>query len=205
MKAGLFILIIAVITGLIIKTDIIQWVATAKSVLDPTLLQTKLLFMGLTLAIALTILPVSGIIIPMGYMFGLVLGTILSLISLTVGATIVFFVPRYSLYDWITRTVIPKFPSFDRLNTKIGSAGLTVSTGIRLVPIPFWMINTALAVTSVSAREYILGTCIGLIPSVALLNFIGSTLDAPGNNLIIAVSLYAIFLIIVRVLYRFQR
>lgn len=93
-----------------------------------------------------------------GFLFDSVVGTVIIVISATIGATIIFLLARYFFRDYF--------------ETKIGVSEKTRSFGTfsdvlvaRLVPaIPFSLINIVAGLTQVSLRDYVLATALGIIP-----------------------------------------
>lgn len=48
---------------------------------------------------------------------------------------------------------------------------------LRLVPIPFFVVNLAAAVLGVPLRTFVLGTLVGIIPGTTAFSYLGHTLD----------------------------
>ena len=60
--------------------------------------------------------------------------------------------------------------------------GLLAVIGIRLVPLlPFGTVNYASGLTAVRARDYVLGTAIGILPGATALVTIGAYGATPGS------------------------
>lgn len=100
-----------------------------------------------------------------GIIFGGTVGTILAVLSATIGATLAFLFTRHFARDFVTRKLGPK-PWFVKLNDGLNRSGLYFVMFARVVPVfPFNGANFASGVTSVSLRDYFFGTLIGVIPA----------------------------------------
>jgi uncharacterized membrane protein YdjX (TVP38/TMEM64 family) len=100
-----------------------------------------------------------------GVVFGGTMGTVLAVLSATIGATLAFLFTRHFARDCVTRKLGSK-PWFLKLNEGLNNSGLYFVMFARVVPVfPFNGTNFASGVTSVSLRDYFLGTLIGVIPA----------------------------------------
>ncbi len=69
-----------------------------------------------------------------------------------------------------------------RLDALLRRRGLPAAIGIRLVPLaPFAIVNAACGLTGVRARDYVLGSAIGLTPGTAAFVAVGAFGTAPGS------------------------
>jgi len=130
-----------------------------------------------------------------GFLFGRWVGTLLAVFAATVGATLVFLAARYLFAEFARKRM-------GTLGEKI-AAGFTANAFnyllfLRLVPIfPFFLVNLAPAFTGISARTYVLGTLIGIIPGTFVYVNLGQTLgrvDSP-SGLVSAETLGALALL----------
>lgn len=123
-------------------------------------------------------LPVeSAMCILAGYYFHAALGMVLSICSITTGATLMFLAVHRYLRNWFKR----KFESqtVDKIMHSIGKDAFSYILFLRLIPLfPPFVTNTALALSEVRTRDYILATFIGVIPAAAILVLAGSQLDS---------------------------
>lgn len=127
---------------------------------------------------ASTALSVPGAVIlslAVGLMFGRWVGTLLIVVSATLGATLVFLAARYLFAEAVQK--------------RVGGLGKTLTEGfnegafnyllfLRLVPLfPFWLVNLAPAVlTKIDVRTYVLATLIGIIPGSFVFANLGQSL-----------------------------
>ncbi len=113
---------------------------------------------GTVIAFPGSLLSLSG-----GLLFGTFLGGTLIIVGATIGATAAFLLARYA-----GRDAVEKFVSggqLERFDQLVSGSGLSAVLFTRLVPLfPFNLINFAWGLTSVSLRDYVIGTAIGIIP-----------------------------------------
>ena len=127
--------------------------------------------------IGLTVVGVPGTILTIvgGSLFGIWYGTVISIVSATLGALCAFWAARYLFRDLVQR----KFSHSKRLN-KIQTAVLkrpfyAVLT-TRLIPIsPFNLVNYLFGLTSIDWFDYTWGTFVGVIPGCFIYTWIGKS------------------------------
>lgn len=145
-----------------------------------------------------------------GFMFGCVLGTVLSAISATVGATIIFLIARTSIGDWLASRAGPRLK---RLRQGFQADGFNYLLFMRLAPIfPFWIVNLAAALFGVRPAQYVLATAVGILPGTIVFSYFGQRLDealAHGHilspGLFFALALLAVMALVPAVLRRYRR
>lgn len=138
-----------------------------------------------------------------GYLYHLVLGTIVISIASTLGATAAFLTGRTLLRDWVKRKVAAR-PRFHALDEAVGMEGFKIVLLTRLSPVfPFNLLNYAYGVTNVSLRDYVLASWIGMLPGTVMYVYFGTALKSladlargefgsmTGRNLLLAVGLVA--------------
>jgi uncharacterized membrane protein YdjX (TVP38/TMEM64 family) len=118
-----------------------------------------------------------------GFLFGSVWGTVLVIISATLGATILFSVAKTTLGDVLRAKARAWLP---RLEAGFREHALSYLLVLRLVPIfPFFIINLVPAFLGVPVSTFILGTFIGIIPGTFVYATVGaglgSVFDAGGT------------------------
>ena len=110
-----------------------------------------------------------------GALFGPVHGTLIVLVSVTVGDTLSFMVARFALRDWVERRFGSQLSSVER---GIEADGAYYLLSMRLLPIlPFFIVNLTLGVTRMPLRVFAPVSFIGLAPSVVLYVSAGSRLS----------------------------
>jgi uncharacterized membrane protein YdjX (TVP38/TMEM64 family) len=111
-----------------------------------------------------------------GFLFGLGLGTVYSVIGAMIGATGVFLACRTALGDALRRRA---GPFLRRMEAGFRENALSYLLVLRLVPIfPFWLVNLVPAFLGVSLRNFVAGTIMGIIPGTFVFTSVGSGLGA---------------------------
>lgn len=134
---------------------------------------------GYALAYALSIafsLPV-GLVLTVtgGLVFGLMEGTVITVLAATVGALAVFLAARTAIGDSLRAKA---GPFVARLEDGFRENALSYLLVLRLVPIfPFWLVNIVPALLGVSTRVFLLGTLIGIVPGTFVFVSVGNGLD----------------------------
>ena len=188
------VLIIAALSLILTKTNALNWVQTGG--IDPTRIRTRILFSALVGLVSVTVLPTAPFLIASGYLFGPLLGGILCLLGLILGALIAFGLTRYCLYDLIRTPLLSRFPKLATLDQSVQRNGLLVAIGIRFVPIPAWATNYGLSLSPIRWVDYAMGSSIGLAPVTFIFANIGSNLAKTNSiEFMISIGIYGLFLL----------
>ncbi len=108
-----------------------------------------------------------------GAVFGVVQGSLLVLISATIGGTVAFLLGRTVLRESVARRVAAH-PTLSVIDRVIGDDGFWLMFLLRLSPaIPFVLSNYALGVTRVRTRDFVLAMA-GMTPIIASYAAFGS-------------------------------
>lgn len=130
-------------------------------------------FIGLYILAAVAFLPGSILTLGAGFIYGIVEGVIYVFIGATIGATAAFLVGRYIARGWVSKKIEGnrKFAAIDKA---VGTEGLKIVLLTRLSPVfPFNLLNYAYGLTSVSLKDYVLGS-VGMIPGTLMYVYFGS-------------------------------
>jgi len=112
-----------------------------------------------------------------GLAFGALWGTVLTVLGATVGATAAFFSARHFGRDFVARILKGKFQTLAMIDNQAAAHGFQVIFFLRLIPlIPFNVFNYIAGLSKVGARDYILGTFLGIIPGTFAYVYLGSAL-----------------------------
>ena len=147
-------------------------------------LLSALIFMAVYIITVAFSLPGATVLsIASGFLFGSIWGTVLVIISATLGATILFSIAKTTLGDVFRAKAGAWLP---RLETGFREHALSYLLVLRLVPLfPFFIINLVPAFLGVSLSTFILGTFIGIIPGSFVYATVGaglgSVFDAGGT------------------------
>jgi uncharacterized membrane protein YdjX (TVP38/TMEM64 family) len=119
-------------------------------------------------------LPGSILSLGAGAVFGVVTGVIMVSVSATLGATAAFLIGRYLAREWVTQKV-QGHSRFAALDDAVALEGWKIVALMRLSPvIPFNLLNYVFGVTRVRLRDYVLASCIGMLPGTIMYVYLGS-------------------------------
>lgn len=108
-----------------------------------------------------------------GLIFGLPLGIVISWLAETTGVVVSFYLMRFLFRDAAER-IIAKSNSLQHIDEASGKHGLEWMAFARALPyFPSGILTAVGAVSSISARDYIIANLIGKLPSTALEVIIG--------------------------------
>lgn len=132
-----------------------------------------------------------------GLLFGPALGTILCVISATLGAVFSFLAGRFFLKDSIKPTAMKNKYIKKWLFDRSGKNQLFVLMITRLVPIfPYNLQNFAYGVTDISFSTYTIGSFLFMIPGTAVYT-IGTAGFADANNRVLYLGIALVTAVIV--------
>ena len=122
-----------------------------------------LLYSGIYIAVTAASIPGALILTLLGgAIFGFALGSVIVLVSATIGATIAFLVARYLFDDLVQNRMGDRLTSIRENFRKEGALYLF---SLRLVPvIPFFAINLLMGLTSIKTSTYVGASLIGMAP-----------------------------------------
>lgn len=129
------------------------------------------LYIGLYIIATVLILPSTALNLTGGAIFGLWLGTLWTSIAAITAAVISFAASR----SFARKALVQKFAS-TAMDAEVRRGGVFYIFAIRLLPIiPYGLVNFAAGLTSVSFKDYFLGTTLGTIPGILPFVFLGSS------------------------------
>ena len=122
-------------------------------------------------------LPIAIIVTPLGgFLFGVWMGAILSVIGATLGSVAVFLAARTAFYDLFharAGALLARFEDGFRRDS------FSYLLFLRLVPaFPFWFVNIAPAILGVPLKTYVVATFFGIIPATFAFAAAGAGLDS---------------------------
>ncbi|MDE2184885.1 MAG: TVP38/TMEM64 family protein [Alphaproteobacteria bacterium] len=145
---------------------------------------TPLIFIALQVAASLLFIPRTALGITAGLLFGFAWGLVWSMVGAIAGAAAGLAVAR-----WIGgQNVISRWPHITPLVNRVEHGGWRAVAILRLAPVPHSVANTALAITKVSWRDYLVGSALGMAPMTVAQVQIGASgnlaLRGEGNWLL---------------------
>jgi uncharacterized membrane protein YdjX (TVP38/TMEM64 family) len=127
-------------------------------------------------AVALSFPGASFLTIGGGFLFGWAVGGAATVLSATIGASLIFLAARSSFGESL-RSKAGGF--IDRFAEGFREDAFNYLLFLRLVPLfPFWLVNLAPALFNVKLRSYFFATLFGILPGTFAYAFIGSGLDS---------------------------
>lgn len=132
------------------------------------------LFAAVYVVAAVLLLPGSVLTIGGGFVYGPLWGLALVSPVSVLAATAAFILGRTVARDWVTRR-LGKDPRLAAIDAAVGQNGFKIVLLLRLSPLfPFNALNYLLGLTRVRARDFVLGSWIGMLPGTALYVYLGS-------------------------------
>ena len=153
-----------------------EWLEQAFGWIENNKQTAWLVFAIAYIAAIVLLLPASVFSLAAGYLFGVLQGWILVVITATIGATLSLVIGRSLLRDWVLKRA-RDMANFSKLDEAVSKKGFLIVLLTRLSPVfPFSLINYVYGVTKISVKDYTLATLIGIIPGSLLYIYIGSTM-----------------------------
>lgn len=132
-----------------------------------------LLFIVLYAIATLLVLPSTALNLMGGGLFGPWWGTCWASVAAILAAVLAFGFSRTIGRERVARRLGQRWQEMD---TQVQRGGLFYMFAIRLIPImPYGLVNFAAGLTSVSFRDFLLGTSLGTVPSVLPFVLLGSS------------------------------
>lgn len=109
-----------------------------------------------------------------GYLFGATMGGILSFIANLIGSVAAFYLAKTYARQWIRNRIdhSSKFHGFDRV---VSRSGFQTVMFARLALLPNNLINYVCGITDMRLLDFVLGTCIGILPILIANVLIGAS------------------------------
>ena len=109
-----------------------------------------------------------------GFLFGLAMGTVLNVISATIGAAAIFTAARWGPGTWVSGRLETSGGRTGRLMARLRENEVSVLFLMRLTPVvPFFLANLLPALVGVKFRNFLLTTALGIIPGALIFTSVG--------------------------------
>ncbi|MBD2103621.1 VTT domain-containing protein [Leptolyngbya sp. FACHB-261] len=132
-----------------------------------------ILYIVLYVIATVLVLPSTALNLTGGALFGPWLGTVWTSLGAIIAAVVAFAFTRTVGRQAVSKRLSGRWQAMD---AEVRQGGLFYMFAIRLVPImPYGLVNFAAGLTSVSFKDYLLGTTIGTVPSVLPFVLLGSS------------------------------
>lgn len=176
----LVVLVLAVAAVAVVATGLGPDVATVRGWTDGTGWIAPVLFVLLYAGLTVALVPGSVLTLAAGLLFGASLGSVVAIVGATTGAAIAFGIARSAGRGAVERLVSGRAA---RVDTWVRDRGLLTVVTLRLVPlVPFALSNYAAGITAVRARDFVLGTALGIVPGAVAYTVLGANLADPTDS-----------------------
>jgi uncharacterized membrane protein YdjX (TVP38/TMEM64 family) len=143
-------------------------------------LATLIFIIVFTIRTLFVFIPCSIMLILAGNLFGPILGSIVSVISLFFSATFAFFLSRH-FGEGFTKKILKNKSKY--IDSKLDLYGIRIIFLMRIsFVIPFDILSYAAGVTKIKYSNFIIGTFLGTVPEVISLPFLGNNLEHPFSK-----------------------
>jgi len=116
----------------------------------------------------------SPIVIASGFLFGAYAGSLVIIITLTIGSTLIYILANFFFKNLIREKFLKKF---ENLEKRFKERELTYMIIYRIVGgIPFQIQNLIPCMFSVSIKNFFIGTILGLLPQTFIISSLGAGL-----------------------------
>lgn len=144
--------------------------------------------------------PVPVLALAGGLSFGIVDGTIYTLIGAMVNSSLMFLLANILAKDMVSKYLEDKLPDkwWDRFQSADGKEGFLIVLICRLIPImPYNVINYVSGLTKIRFSNYFLATLIGIFPgTVIFLNVGDKILDVKSPEFIMSIVFVVILTVV---------
>ena len=160
-----------------------------------------LLFIALYAVVAVTPIPVTIMAVAGGMIFGLPVGTALSLLGVVIG-----WYGGYGIARVLGRETVMRLlgSHAEVVEDRLGDGGFYAVCTLRLIPgIPYWPVNYGSGALGITSRDFLLATVLSALPGQLSLVAVGTFLAAPTlwNGIAVGLS-WAAVIVLTLVAYR---
>ncbi|MGB8601670.1 MAG: VTT domain-containing protein [Rhizomicrobium sp.] len=157
-RVAAVVLVVAGVVCVYAYRDIIDPFVIHRTIKDSLL--APVIFIGVQVLASLLFVPRSVIGVAAGLLFGMFWGLLWAAIGAVIGAAVGFGFVR-----WLgAKGTLDAAPKIGKLMEKAEGGRWRTVAIIRLLPFPHSVVNTALALTKISWRDYLIGSTIGMLP-----------------------------------------
>jgi uncharacterized membrane protein YdjX (TVP38/TMEM64 family) len=145
------------------------------------------LFIPLSACLTVALFPGPLLAAASGLLFGTAVGTGVSIVSATLGATLAFGLARWWASDAVAALAGPRLGA---LCAWIGRRGFASVLSARLAPgVPYSLVNYAAGLTPIALRSFVAATALGVAPRAFAYTALGGTLgDLSSPEALVAVG-----------------
>ena len=143
-------------------------------------------------ALTVALVPGSALTVAAGAIFGPVVGSLVSIAGALVGATAAFAFARRTARASLE---LVQGERAARVQRRLREHGLLSIIALRLIPlVPFNVLNYLAGASAIRARDYVVGTAVGIVPGAIAFATLGGSIHAPGSPAFIAAAVLVVAL-----------
>jgi uncharacterized membrane protein YdjX (TVP38/TMEM64 family) len=133
-------------------------------------------YIGLYIGIAALSIPAGAWFTMIGgVLFGPIVGALSAIVGATLGATCLFLIAQSAAGEHLARRA---GPLVGRFAAGFQADAFNYLLFLRLVPVPFWLVNLVPALLGVGLKTFVVATAIGIVPATFIFAFFGAGLDS---------------------------
>ena len=106
-----------------------------------------------------------------GFIFGKWIGTIIVTTALSIGALCLYIFAKYFLYDFLKENLFTKCKNLNLMFHKKELLAMIIFRFVGIVP--FFIANLLPVIFNINAKNYLIGTFIGILPAVFIMVSLG--------------------------------
>ncbi|MCR8630970.1 TVP38/TMEM64 family protein [Paenibacillus radicis (ex Xue et al. 2023)] len=177
------------------RNEIVSWLQNGEAPL-------ALIFLIAVGFILFPVIPFKIIIGMLGYFYGSLLGALISWLAASVGSVIIYLLVQI-FFQKQGRAYLAKFNKLERLTQTIEHHPFWTIVFARMIPVlPQALVNVYSALLSIRLLTYAVASAVGKIPAMLVYAYIGEHLFSGVYKLLMAIGIYALFLLVTYLIYR---
>ena len=146
-----------------------------------------LVFIAVSALLTVVLFPGPVLAAASGLLFGTALGTPVSIVAATLGATLAFSLSRWWAHDAVVALAGPRLRA---LRAWVGARGFLTVLYARIAPgVPYTLVNYAAGLTPIALRAFVAATALGVAPRAFAYTALGGSLgDLRSPEALVAVG-----------------
>jgi uncharacterized membrane protein YdjX (TVP38/TMEM64 family) len=175
MKRGLVLLVLFCVAAIVPALHLLGGIdpEALKAFLTRAGIWAPIAYIAVYVVATALVLPSTVLNLTGGAIFGAWFGTMWTSLAAVIAAIVTFAFTRTLGRDWVSHRLAGRWQAMD---AEISQGGMFYIFAIRLLPIiPYGIVNFAAGLTSVSWRDYIIGTILGTVPGILPFVMLGSS------------------------------
>lgn len=149
-------------------------------------------FAALYAVLTVALIPGSALTVAAGAIFGPVAGTLVSIAGAVIGATAAFALARRASRGSLEQVQGERAA---RVQQRLREHGLLSIIALRLIPlVPFNLLNYLAGASAIRARDYVLGTAVGIVPGAIAFATLGGSIHDPGSPAFLVATMLVVAL-----------